>query len=110
MSFNDAQRLDKTTNDWEYGIWLGRCTQSDEHYVATKDNVYRTRAIQRIPRPERYNTELLKTMEATPWATRGVGKQPTTDFVLAEHMGQASQNTMKEDEDKKETKTGEAHS
>ena len=34
---------DKTTASWDYVIWLGRCTQSDEHFVATKQNVHHQR-------------------------------------------------------------------
>ena len=41
--FQYAHKTNKTTIDWNYGIWLGKCTQSDEHYVATGDDVYRTR-------------------------------------------------------------------
>ena len=38
--FQSAHKTNKTTIDWNYGIWLGRCTQSDERYVATGDDVY----------------------------------------------------------------------
>jgi len=72
----------KTTVSWDYGVWLGRCTQSDEHFVGTAINIYRTRSIRRLPRPERYNAELLQSMSGTPSATRGIGKAPTIDFVL----------------------------
>lgn len=27
---------------WHCGIWLGKCTQSDEHYIGTPDGVIRT--------------------------------------------------------------------
>ena len=42
----------KAAIDWDHGIWQGRCTQSDEHYVATKNNVYRTRSVKRLNAPE----------------------------------------------------------
>ena len=44
----------KTSIAWDHGIWLGRCTQSDEHYVANGTNVYRARSIRRLPKPDRY--------------------------------------------------------
>ena len=74
---------DKTTTQWDYGIWFGRCTQSDEHFVATDTNVYRTRSIRRQPLADKYKKELLATIDSTPWATRGVGKAATDDFVIA---------------------------
>ena len=72
----------KTTINWDYGIWLGRCTQSDEHFVGTSLQVYRTTSIRRLPKADRYNKELLESITSTPWSTRGIGKGPTTDFVL----------------------------
>ena len=81
--FHYAEPLDnKTTPKWTEGIWLGRCTQSDEHFVGTKDNVFRTRTIRRLPKSDRYKKELLEGLQATPWSTRGVGRAPTDDFVL----------------------------
>ena len=73
---------DKTTSSWDYGIWLGRCTQSYEHFVGTKDNIYRTRTVRRLPEKDKYDVKLLEAILSTPWATRDVGKAPTVEFVL----------------------------
>ena len=73
---------DKTTSSWDYGVWLGRCTQSDEHFVGTKDNIYRTRTVRRLPEKDKYDVKLLEAIVSTPWATRGVGEAPTVEFVL----------------------------
>ena len=80
--FQYALRASKVESNWDYGIWLGRCTQSDEHYVATGKDVYRTRTIRRLPKTERYHKELINKVLSTPWATKGIGKQPTDNFVL----------------------------
>ncbi len=52
---------------WDYGLWLGKCTYSDEHYVGTKDEVLRTMHVKRLPPSERYDKELLLQVTATPW-------------------------------------------
>merc|ERR1711884_656242 len=67
----------KTTNSWDYGIWLGRCTQSDEHFVTTGDKIYRTRSVRRLPLCDRYNKELILKAVAAPWTTRGIGRAST---------------------------------
>ena len=38
--------------------------------------------MRRLPERETYDLELLETMGSTPWATRGIGNAPTSDFVL----------------------------
>ena len=78
----DEESPNKTSIAWDYGIWLGRCTQSDEHFVGTAEEVYRTTSIRRLPKSDRYNRTLLESMVCTPWSTRGVGRFPTNDFVL----------------------------
>ena len=44
----------KTSIAWYYGIWLGRCAQSDEHFIGTPTGVYRTRTVRRQPNSDRY--------------------------------------------------------
>ena len=50
--------------------------------MATAEDVFRTRTIRRLNKSDRYNKELLESIVSTPWATKGVGKQPTDDFIL----------------------------
>lgn len=71
----------KTSNQWDYDIWFGRCTQSDEHFVTTGDQVYRNRSIRRLHMVDRYQKELLEKINAVPWTTRGVGKSEEP-FIL----------------------------
>ena len=72
----------KTTTSWEYGIWLGNCTTSDEHFVATSKTIFRTTTIRRLPPSERYNLDLFKSIVTTPWMTRGQGKYYEDPFIL----------------------------
>ena len=103
VDFQYATRTSKTMSNWSTGIWLGRCTNSDEHYVATSEDVYRTRTIRRLNKSDRYKKELLDAMVSTPWATKGVGKQPTDDFVLL-GVGGSPGGGISDDTKKAETK------
>ena len=102
--FQYATRPSKTISNWSTGIWLGRCTNSDEHYVATKDDVFRTRTIRRLNKSDRYNKELLDVITCTPWATKGVGKQPTDDFILQGSSDTPSPETKPDVCEKESTK------
>ena len=73
---------DETTTSWGYGVWLGRRTQPDEHFVGTEDNVCRTRSVRRPPEESEHDLKLLETVGSTPWATRRIGEPPTSDIVL----------------------------
>ena len=72
----------KTSNRWELGIWLGRCTQSDEHFVGLGEVVYRTTSIRRLPRSEKYQRHLLEKLVAVPWKAQGIGHQQTPNWHL----------------------------
>ena len=102
MNFQYATRAQKTTSNWSQGIWLGRCPQSDEHYIADGEEVFRSRTIRRLNRTDRYNKELLEKVVATPWATTGVGKQPTPEWVLKGLPKTAGEE--KDEEDTNESK------
>ena len=104
VNFQYATRPSKTTSNWSTGIWLGRRTKSDEHYVATKDDVFRTRTIRRLNRSDRYNKELLDAVVSTPWATKGVGRQPTEDFVLQGTTSKSDTDTKDSDQPEGSTK------
>ena len=86
---------------WDFGIWLGRCTLSDSHFVGTGTTVYRTRTVKRLPKPGRYRKELLPQIQATPW-NRFVGTaraRPTPGFVLDLPAGTTSADSAAQTED-----------
>ena len=43
---------------WFSGIWLGRDTESDQHFVADADGVYKTRSVKRFPPSRQTDLEL----------------------------------------------------
>ena len=59
----------KAESAWDYGLWLGKCTRSDEHFVGAGTGVYRTRTIRRLPVSDRYDRQLFDQVTATPWQT-----------------------------------------
>ena len=103
VNFQYATRAQKTTSNWSQGIWLGRGPQSDEHYIADGKEVYRSRTIRRLNRSDRYNKALLEKVVATPWATTGVGKQPTPEWVL-KGLPKGLSKTASEEEKKRRKK------
>lgn len=65
------QDTPKAEIKWHYGIWHGKCTQSDDHYIGTPSGVIRTTGIKRLPRSERYQIKYLKRVACTSWQPRG---------------------------------------
>ncbi len=53
----DVDPQSKLDPRWYKGIWLGKAEGSDEHIVATREKVWRTRAIRRRPDSERFPVE-----------------------------------------------------
>ena len=82
----------KAESAWDYSIWLGKCTRSDEHFAGTATGIYRTRTVRRLPLTDRYNKELRLRITATPWETNGIGTVPTPSFVLPTLPEDAQQN------------------
>lgn len=60
------RELPKADVQWHYGSCLGRCTQSDEHYIGTPEGVMRTRDIKRLPKSEQYQVDNLRKVVGTP--------------------------------------------
>lgn len=65
--------LPTSETHWHYGydIWLGKCAQSDEHYVRAEYGATRTRDIKRRPRHDRYQFDYLKKVIGALWGPRG---------------------------------------
>ena len=98
-----AAMPDKTTMQWNYGICLGKSTESDEHLIVTKQKVYRTTTARILPLQNKYDLKLLESIEGTPWATRGIGKAPTTYFVILTPLGRPSTNKAQQTTTKTQT-------
>eukprot|EP00974_Lingulodinium_polyedra_P009676 927951-Lingulodinium_polyedra.AAC.1 len=49
VSVRNTKGMGKNDSKWQHGLWLGRRTQSDEHYVGLQGMVNRTRTVRRPP-------------------------------------------------------------
>ena len=72
----------KTDIWWDYGIWVGKCTNSEEHFVLTPNGVLRCRSIRRLVPSARYNAKLLQSVVGTPWRPNGPKEPVYSDFIL----------------------------
>ena len=55
---------------WEFGIFLGTTTTSNEFLMGTASGVYTARAVRRTEPQKRVNKELLNTFVGLPWDTK----------------------------------------
>ena len=82
---------------WHEGIWLGRDTESDMHFVANASGVFKTRSIRRNIPSQQAKLELLQRIKSTPWDPSG-SKRETDAFILPLSKDeQQSQGAQKED-------------
>ena len=72
-----VSNVGKTQLSWRDGIWLGRDTESDTHFVA----VFKTRSIRRNIPSNQSSLEFLQSITATPWDPTGC-KSETDAFIL----------------------------
>ena len=72
----------KTEIWWDYGIWAGKCTHSEEHFILTPTGVLRCRSVRRLVPSARYNLQLLKSVVGTPWRPKGPEQPVYSDFIL----------------------------
>ena len=81
VHFRKAGKFPKSLPAWEEGLWLGRDTESNQHFVATAQGVHKTRSLRRRPPSEQVQKDLLESLRAKPWDPKGVprgNRQPTT--------------------------------
>ena len=62
-----STRLNKAEARVEMGIWLGLVSRTNEHILGTSKGVVKARAIRRLPKEERWNTDALAMMRGSPW-------------------------------------------
>ena len=87
----------KSQLSWHEGIWLGRDTESDMHFVADSSGVFKTRSIRRNIPSQQAKLELLQSIKSTPWDPSG-SKRETDAFILPLSKDeQQSQGAQKED-------------
>ena len=63
------------------GIWLGKDTESDQHFVADASGVFKTRSVKRHPPSRQADVAVLQSISARPWDPTG-SKAETDTFVF----------------------------
>jgi hypothetical protein len=58
---------------WFKGIWVGRCTETDESLVLTHSGVQRSRTIKRVPSEEQKDFTILQNVKGLPWDPKQSG-------------------------------------
>jgi len=58
---------------WFKGIWIGRCTETDESMVLTHSGVQRSRTIKRVPLEEQKDFTILQNVKGLPWDPKQSG-------------------------------------
>ena len=87
----------KSQLSWHEGIWLGRDTESDMHFVADSSGVFKSRSIRRNIPSQQAKLEFLQSIKSTPWDPSG-SKRETDAFILPLSKDeQQSQGAQKED-------------
>ena len=63
---------------WETGVWVGRRWGTPIHFVSFNDRVVECRAVQRVPKADRWKRDAIDAVRATRWANPA----PAFDVVL----------------------------
>ena len=72
----------KSEPSWHSGIWLGRDTTSDQHFVAESNAVYKVRGIRRLQPGSQVRRNLMQGLRALPWDPKG-SKVETDSFIFS---------------------------
>ena len=81
VQFRKVGKFPKSLPAWEEGIWLGRETESNQHFVATSHGVHKTRSLRRRPLSEQVQKDLVSALRAKPWVFKG-SREETDHFVF----------------------------
>ncbi len=60
------ERKNKFESEWEEGVWMGHCRESNEAIMGTKAGVIRACAIKRQPVDNKWDNDLVKRVRGTP--------------------------------------------
>ncbi|CAE7281934.1 unnamed protein product [Symbiodinium natans] len=85
------QRVNKGKPAFERGIWLGKDTESEQHFVADSRGVYKTRSLKRLPPTQQSDAALLQSVTARPWDPTGA-KVETDSFIFPMQQSEEATN------------------
>jgi len=77
-SKNDKSK-DKLNPKFEYGVWLGVHSRSNEDIIGTDQGVVRASAIKKLPEDEQWDSEKVISIKGTPWRPREEKEEPEGD-------------------------------
>ena len=60
-------KLDKINSRWDFGIFAGVRARSGEFWVATKNGVFKARAVRRIPAGDQWSYDTVSWVKNVPW-------------------------------------------
>ena len=96
----------KGTSSWKTGLWVGKCTESDEHILLTSEGAFKARSIRRRPLQEQVDRELAQVVTGLPWSAKDNSKdQDKGSFVFP--AGQLLRTVTGQDEGLKTDKAEE---
>ena len=85
VHFRKVGKFAKSLPAWEEGLWLGRDTESNQHFVATSQGVHKTRSLRRRLPSEQVQKDLLESHWAKPWDLKGSREE--TDHLVFPPLG-----------------------
>ncbi|CAE7281951.1 unnamed protein product, partial [Symbiodinium natans] len=85
------QRVNKGKPAFERGVWLGKDTESEQHFVADSRGVYKTRSLKRLPPTQQSDVALLQSVTARPWDPTGA-KVETDSFIFPMQQSEEATN------------------
>ena len=66
-------RKEKAANKMDLGIWLGKTSETYEHFVGTSDGIFTARTCRRISSDGQWNLDAVKAVTGAPW-NMGAGR------------------------------------
>ena len=81
FSASRTRRRQKGRAAFVPGVWLGKDTESDQHFVADSSGVFKTRSVQTHPPSRQADLALLQSVTARPWDPAG-SKAETDTFAF----------------------------
>ena len=98
VHFRKIGKFPKSDAAWEEGLWLGRDTESNQHFVGTPQGVIKIRSLRRRPPSEQLDLALVQSLKATPWDPRGT-KVETDHFVFPPQQPRPGENLVEPPDD-----------
>ena len=71
----------KLQTSWTKGVWIGKCTETDESFILTQSGVQRSRIIKRLVPESQHESSFVASVRGLPWDLTQTGRYDP-DFTL----------------------------